>query len=120
MQACLSLAAPAHAENEFNRSLPQSGELRDREILATALKSAAQGNVEAQLLAGEMLYYGPAQFSAEVQQDHKEARTWFERAAANGSRVAAYHLCWHYANHAACYRVNDANAMSSLQIREDR
>lgn len=55
---------------------------------ASLEKAAAAGDARAQLRLGLLLYSG----SAGVQMDRAAARAWWEQAAAQGSKAAAYYL----------------------------
>lgn len=58
------------------------------EMRASLEKAAAAGDARAQLRLGLLLYSG----SAGVQMDRAAARSWWEQAAAQGSKAAIYYL----------------------------
>jgi hypothetical protein len=76
------------AESAFADELADAGRALEAKSYATALqlyqKLAAAGNVEAQFHLGEMYWYGEG-----VPQDDAQARAWFGKAQAAGSKQAA-------------------------------
>lgn len=85
----VSLRPPAHAVKP-EKAEPPDEVVRQRlaEMRAGLEKQAFAGDARAQLRLGLLLYSG----SAGVQMNRSAARAWWEKAAAQGNKAAAYYL----------------------------